>query len=263
MSTVAAMVRRDAAIFLSYRTRLFTIGFSSVFSLVLFHFIAQLVRAPSLGGPREYFAFVVVGLVIVQMLTSVIVLPGMTLRQELVAGTFERLATSPAGAAGSMLSLIAFPLAFAVVDGALTIVIASAFFGLDVQWSTAPLAIPYAALGILAFLPFGLLVLAAGLVTKQTNVGTGMVVSVISIVSGVYFPTSLLPGWLSWAPAVQPFTPAIELMRHALVGTPLTASLGLDLARLVGAIVLLIPPGLVALRASVQLGRRRGTILEY
>jgi ABC-2 type transport system permease protein len=263
MSIVAAMVRRDAAIFLSYRTRLFTIGFSSVFSLVLFHFISQLVRAPSLGGPKEYFAFVVVGLVIVQMLTSVIVLPGMTLRQELVAGTFERLATSPAGAAGSMLSLIAFPLAFAIVDGALTIVIASAFFGLDVQWSTAALAIPYGALGILAFLPFGLLVLAASLVTKQTNVGTGIVVSVISIVSGVYFPTTLLPNWLSWAPAVQPFTPAIELMRHALVGTPLTDAMGLDLARLVGAIVLLIPPGLYALRASVQFGRRRGTILEY
>src|SRR3954454_15598332 len=134
MSTVLAMVRRDAAIFLSYRTRLLTIGFSSVFSLVLFHFISQLVRAPSLGGPDEYFAFVVVGLVIMQMLTSVIVLTGATLRQALAAGTFDRLATSPAGAAGSMLSLIAFPHVVAVVEVAYTVFTAFVFFGPAVQW---------------------------------------------------------------------------------------------------------------------------------
>jgi ABC-2 type transport system permease protein len=263
VSTAVAMLRRDTAIFVSYRTRLVTFVFSSLVSLVMFHFIAQLVHVRSLGGPDGYFAFVVVGLVIVELLTSVIVLPGLTLRQELVAGTFERLATSPGGAVGAMLSLITFPLVFAIADGAVTIAVAAAAFGLHVQWSTAALAIPYGVLGLLAFLPFGLLVLALGLVTKQTAAGAGMVVSAISLLSGVYFPTNLLPSWLAWAPAVQPFTPAIELLRHALLGTPPADPLGADLARLVGAIVLLTPPALYALRASVHAGRRRGTLLEY
>lgn len=262
-SAAWAMVRRDAAIFASYRSRLITAAFSAVFSVVLFHYISRLVSAPSVGSPDDYFGQVVVGLAVLEVLTSVIVLPGMTLRQELVAGTFERLVLSPLGPTGSILSLLAFPFAFSLASAMLTVGAGVALFGLDLQWSTAFLALPLAVLGGLAFAPFGILAVAAGMQARQAAVGTGFVLSLISIVSGAYFPASVLPGWLSWTFDVQPFTPAVQLMRDALIGTPLPGSTGVALAKLAASVLILLPLSLWILRAAVTRARRRATLLEY
>jgi hypothetical protein len=61
---------------------------------------------------------------------------------------------------------------------------------------------------------------------------------------------------------VQPFTPAVDLLRNLLVGTPLRDSPGVELAKLVGFTVVTLPLSLLLLRAAVQRGRRRGTIIE-
>jgi len=57
--------------------------------------------------------------------------------------------------------------------------------------------------------------LALGLLVKQTVMGASFIVSAISLVAGLYFPISLLPGYLRWASDVQPFTPAVDLLRHS------------------------------------------------
>ena len=258
-----AMLRRDAAVFLSYRARIVTTAVSAVFSVVLFHFISRLVAAPEVGSSDRYFASVVVGLAVLEVLTSVVIMPGATLRQELVAGTFERLALSPLGAVGSIVSLLAFPLAFSALSASLTIGAAVALFGLDLHWATAPLALPLAVLGALAFVPFGLLVVAAGMQVRQAAVGAGFALSGIAIVSGAYFPPSVLPSWLRWTFDVQPFSPAIELMRRVLIDAPMRDPVGLALGKLALSAAVLLPLSLWVLRATVDRARRRGTLLEY
>src|SRR3954452_14909463 len=62
-----AVFRRDMAIFLSYRTRLlmqFTTGFVSI---ALFYYISLLVSVGGFGSD-EYFAFVVVGIAITEVM---------------------------------------------------------------------------------------------------------------------------------------------------------------------------------------------------
>lgn len=258
-----AMLRRDAAIFLSYRTRVITVLVSALFSVVLFHFISRLVHTAEVGSPDAYFASVVVGLVVLEVLTSVVVLPGTTLRQELVAGTFERLVLSPLGPVGAIFALLAFPFAFSLASAGVTLLAAIALFGLDLHWATAALALPLALLGALAFAPFGVLVVSAGMQAKQAAIGASFVVSGISIVSGAYFPPSVLPGWLRWTFDVQPFSAAIELMRHVLLDSPMRDAAWLSLAKLAGSVVVLLPASLWLLRRAVTRARRRGTLLEY
>ena len=262
-SAARAMLRRDASIFLSYRARIVTTIFGSLFSVVLFHFISRLVHDREVGSPDRYFASVVVGIAVLEMLTSVVLLPGATLRQELVAGTFERLVLSPLGAVGSILSLLAFPFALAMTTAALTIGSGIVLFGLDLHWATAALALPAAVLGALAFAPFGILAVAIGMQARQAAAGAGFALSGISIVSGAYFPQSVLPGWLSWTFDVQPFTPAIDLLRHVLLDSPLRESLAGTLLKLFASALVLLPLTLLALRAMVDRARRRGTLLEY
>jgi hypothetical protein len=52
-------------------------------------------------------------------------------------------------------------------------------------------------------------------------------------------------------------------MRHLLVNAPLVHPAGVELLKLVGFSVLLLPAGFALLRASIRYGQRTGTVAEY
>jgi ABC-2 type transport system permease protein len=186
----------------------------------------------------------------------------MIVRQELVAGTFERVLVSPFGAVASTASMLWFPFFLSMFSGLVMLVFAGLVFGLPVHWSTAWQAIPIALLGTLAFSSFGLLFAAATVAFKQAT-GTAWVIAGISLVAGIYFPVALLPDWIRWVSDVQPFTPAVDLLRHALVDYPLDDPAWLDLARVAGFALVLVPLSLWLLGVAIRFGQRRGTIAEY
>jgi ABC-2 type transport system permease protein len=263
LSGVGAIFKRDLLIFMSYRTRFFSALLSRAVSLILFYYVSRLVTSKTVGSSDDYFAFVVVGLIIFGILTSTLATPVATLRAELQAGTFERMVVSPFGAVRSIASLLAFPLALALLLGLLSLIFAAVAFGLGLHWATVPLAVPVAALGALAFAPFGLAMTAAVVMFKQTNAGATVIITGISLLAGVYFPIALLPHWIQWAADVQPFTPAVDLLRNLLVGTPLRGSAAAELGKLAGFAVVTLPIALLLLRAAVERSRKRGTIIEY
>jgi ABC-2 type transport system permease protein len=160
------------------------------------------------------------------------------------------------------MAIMVFPFLSAAAFGILTICVAATVFGLPVE-PTAPLAFLVAALGAIAFAPFVLAAAASVLAVKQAGVGAGFAVTLISLVSGFFFPTHLLPGALQWMADVQPFTPTLELMRHLVSGTALTDPVGLILLKLCLFAAVLLPAGIWLLRRGIEFSRRRGTIIEY
>jgi ABC-2 type transport system permease protein len=261
-SATAAVVRRDFRIALSYRFRFFTGILSAFFSLTLFYYVSRLVRVDQFSSPDDYYGYVVAGLIILQVLQSTLVTPTMSVRTELVAGTFERMALSTFGAARALAASVLFPFAYSLVVSLTMLLFAGLVFGLDVEWSTAGLAIPAFVLGGLAFAPFGLLLVSAVVVWKQAT-GAAWIMAGITIVAGFYFPVALLPDWIEWTSDVQPFTPAVDLLRHLLIGIPLEDPAWLDIVRLAGFAAVLLPLSGLALVTAIRVGRRRGTILEY
>lgn len=262
MAAAAGIFKRDLLLFVSYRTRPFSLLFSTAVSLTLFYYLSRLVHSRSVGTPDDYYGFVVVGLIIFGVLTSTLSTPVATLRAELQAGTFERMVVSPFGAVRSIVSLLIFPVAETLVLGTLSLAFAGIVFGLDLRWPEALLAMPVAVMGALAFAPFGIAMAAAVVLVKQTNAGATLVITGVTLLAGVYFPISLLPEWIRWASDVQPFTPAVDLLRNLLVGTALRDSAGVELAKLVGFTLVTLPASLLLLRAAVERSRRRGTIIE-
>jgi ABC-2 type transport system permease protein len=259
----AAVVRRDLRLAMSYRGRFFTQLLGTFFSLTLFYYISRLVRVASFGSPDQYYSFAVVGLIILQVLNSTLISPPVSLRSELLAGTFERVVISPFGPRGTIAAMLVYPFLYALVTGLVMLVFAGIVFGVHLAWATLPLAVPVAVLAMLAFAPFGLMLLAAVLVAKQATAGTTWIVAGISLISGLYFPVSLLPGWIEWLSNVQPFTPAVELLRHLLVGTSLPHPAWLDLVKLAGFAAVLLPIAMWVVGQAVRVSRRRGTIIEY
>src|SRR6201996_2275838 len=114
-----------------------------------------------------------------------------------------------------------------------------------------------------AFMPFGVLFAALTVVIKQGSVGTSWVIALLSIVGGLYFPVTLLPGWLQTLARLQPFTAATALLRHLLVDSSLGESPQTALLKLVGFALVLLPGSIFVLARAIRFGQRRGTIIEY
>jgi lipooligosaccharide transport system permease protein len=263
LAGMVAVVRRDADRFFSYRTAALASAASELVSMILFYYVSRLVRVEPFPTPDDYFAFVVVGLVALQLANAVLYFPLYLLTTELVAGTFERLVVSPLGAVTGSIATMLFPFVSAVGASIAALAFAAVVFGLPLSWATVPLALPAAVLVGLSFAPLGILLMGAGLVMKRVSFLSGWLVTALSLLAGLYFPVALLPGWIRWASNVQPLTPAVDLMRHLLIGTSLPDPVWVEVAKLVGFAVVLLPPALWVLSAAVRVSRRRGTILEY
>jgi ABC-2 type transport system permease protein len=257
-----AVLRRDLHVYLSYRTRLVSQILTSLFSLTLFYFISRLVHLRGFTTPASYFAFVVVGLALLSVMYSCFLIPEY-IRQELVAGTFDRLVLSPFGAVRSVIAMTLFPLLLSFALALVTVAIGCLVFGMHLHWATVPLALTVIALALAAFLPFGLMFAALTVVIKQGSVGTSWVIALMALTGGVYFPITVLPGWLQTLSHIQPFAPATAMLRHLLVNSPSGESPAVSLLKLVVFAGVLLPGSVLLLSAAIRSGQRRGTIIEY
>jgi ABC-2 type transport system permease protein len=257
-----AIMRRDLHVYLSYRTRLVSQVLTALFSLALFYYISQLVHVNGFGSHKAYFGFVVVGICLISVIYSCFSIPELV-RQELIAGTFDRLLLSPFGAVRSVLAMTLFPMIYSFVLATITLGLGCLIFGLQLHWATVPLSIPVMLLVLFAFLPFGVVFASMTIVIKQGNVGTSWVIALLSIVGGLYFPVSLLPHWLQTAAKLQPFTAATDILRHLLVNSSLEGSPQAALLKLTGFAVVLLPTSILLLSLAIRFAQRRGTIIEY
>lgn len=261
LEAVGATVKRDAAVFVSYRFRFVSQVLTMLLTMTMFYYISKLVRPGVVGPQGRYFAYVVVGIVSLSVLTAALNTVQLV-RMELLTGTFERIVISPVGPVGGVLALVAFPILYAIALAGLMLLAAAGIFGFPVHVAGIPAALGVSALASLAFTCIGLL-FVAGLLVFKSAMGAAWAIAGLSILGGVYFPLSVFPGWLRWFAHVQPFTPAVDLLRHVLLGTPTVAAGWLELVKLAGFTVALMPLSAWVLGRAVHLSRRRGTLLEY
>jgi ABC-2 type transport system permease protein len=262
-AAAVAVLRRDFQLFLSYRLRFVSQVVSTLFGVALFYYVSRLVVSRTFPSHDAYFAYVVVGLATMELLTSSVRTVPINLRSELVSGTFERMVVSPFGPVGGIVALSLFPMIVAMVTATIIFVEAAAVFGLPVHWPTVPLVLPVILLGMLAFLPLTLLVAAAVMIVKQAGNIATFLISGLALASGSFFPVSILPTWIRWISDVQPLTPALELARHELVGGVISGSAWLPTAKLAAFAIVLMPLSILAISSAIRFCRARGTLIEY
>jgi ABC-2 type transport system permease protein len=261
LRAIAAIVRRDVTIFLSYRLRWLSRVTGTILTLVTFYYVSKLVRPNAVGPHSSYFAYLMIGVVFIPVLTAALTL-SQFVRQELVAGTFERTLVSAAGPVTACLAMLIFPVALSLVLSIITLALGVALFSVHLHASGIPVALGVAVLGTIAFGAIGVLFVSA-LMAFKSAAGVTWVLSGLSLIGSVYFPIRLFPGWIRWAADAQPLSPALDLLRHALVGTKTVRPVWLELVTLLGFTVVLLPVAAVLLAVSIRFSRQRGTILEY
>jgi ABC-2 type transport system permease protein len=262
LDAAVGLLHRDWLTFTSYRTQLLSMIVGILTNLAIFYFLSRLVSVSAFPTHDAYFAYAVIGMVIIQVLQSTLGV-ATSLRGELQTGTFERLVLSPFGAIAGVTSMMIFPFVVSILSSMLLLALATLIFGVPVHWDTAALAIPVALLGTGTFAAFGMLFAATTVVFKRAVGGLGLVMTAITLTSGLYFPIALLPGWLQWLSEVQPFTPSVNLLRNVLVGTPLLHSAWSEVAKIAGFLLAMVPLAVLALRTGIRIAQKRGTIIEY
>jgi ABC-type polysaccharide/polyol phosphate export permease len=95
---------------------------------------------------------------------------------------------------------------------------------------------------------------------KQTAALTGMVVSGLALLSGVYFPIDVLPGALQTVAEIIPFTWGLDVVRGALLGGDVDPA---RLAGLFGSAAVLLPVAVFGFTLAVRRARRTGTLAQY
>jgi ABC-2 type transport system permease protein len=256
-----SIVVREARVFVSYRARALSRLITIAMSLLLFHYISQLVHVSRFPRPQAYFAFVVGGLVVLEIIESTFQMPAQ-LYTEMLSGTFERIAISPFGPIPSLFAMTLFPVLLNFVYSFATLLIASLAFGMPLHWGTVGLALPVGLLAAASFLPFSLGFAAMAVAVKQQS-GSAYVLTGLSFLSGLYFPTTLLPAWIRWASEIQPVTPSVDLLRHLISGLPLQEAAAGDLLKMALFAFIFTPIATIGLARAFRLSRRRGTLMEY
>ena len=264
---VRAFVRRDFLTMLSYRVAFVSDALAIAVQAVMFGFLAQLVDPAVLptynGVETGYFEFVMIGVVIATVTGLLLQKVATAMRQEQMMGTLEALMVTPTSPTTVQMGSAAFDVLFIPIRIGALLAAVSLALGLAFQASGI---LPALAL-LAAFVPFvwGLgLLAAAAIVTFRRGEGVvGIGMSLLGLVSGAFFPLTLLPVWLQRLAEANPVAIAMEGTREALIGGAGWSVVGSDLFVVVALSAVAMFAGIAAFRAALAREHRRGTLGLY
>jgi ABC-2 type transport system permease protein len=264
LPTAVSFLGRDFKTARSYKISFVMSVVSLTMSLITFRFISKLVGdSVALAGIGNYFGFVVVGMAMSQLLEGSLTSPSGAVRQEQVQGTLEVLATTPMRPAAMAAGWLAYPLINALLTAVLMLSIAAPLgLQLGPHANLAGACLVFVA-SALAFAGLGILGAAVVLVIQQAATVTKWITAGLSLISGVFFPLSLFPGWVATLSNLSPLTHSLRGVRAALLqGAGLSALLP-DLLALIAFAIVLLPISIGTLSLALRRARRTGSIATY
>ncbi|MGP0036367.1 MAG: ABC transporter permease [Solirubrobacteraceae bacterium] len=264
---LAAFVRRDFRITLSYRIGALAGLFGIIAQVVALSFLGKLVdasRMPAFDGTRAtYVEFVVIGLCLNMTVLLLLHELSRALRNEQLTGTLESLLVTPTRLGTLQLGSTLFNLMYVPLRLGLFLAVIAIVFGLDLHVD----GILPAALLTVEFLPFlwGVGLIAAGAVLRFRRgagaIGTG--VAIVGLGSGAFFPLSVLPIWLAHLDAYNPLAIVLNGLRDALIGGAGWQALATPILELLPLAALSLAAGILLFRFFLRREQRLGTLGLY
>jgi ABC-2 type transport system permease protein len=258
-----ALARRDYSVFTSYR---FAIGFDLLYGLIdlfVYFFISRTFEGAAtagLGGAPDYFAFVLVGIVITLVVSAASATIGLRLREEQLTGTLETLVAQPIRSWQIALGMTGWPFAFGLARAAFYLLLAAVFLDVDLSrasWTGAVLVLLASGLALLGLgVALGALVVAF----KRGNNIIGFVSLALGFAGGAFFPLAVLPGWLEFLGKLVPTRFIFDGMRAALFRGEGWSE---DAVVLLGYSLIGLPLALWAFSLALQHAKKAGSLAEY
>ena len=176
-------------------------------------------------------------------------------------GTIEYTFMAPLRRSAHLAGMGVYAVLYGMVRAMLLFAVVAAFFDLDLPRADFVAAIVVVLVASVSFAGIGMMTAVLPLISPEKGAQLGFVAQgVLLVVSGVYYPIEVLPGWMQAIAAVSPATYALDGARAAILeGAGLGQLLG-DLAALglIGAAT--IPLGLALFGAGERYAKRHGKL---
>lgn len=266
MHKVWALIRSNWLAATSYKLGfIFSFG-SLVVSVVPIFFITRALQTTMAsvikGQGDQYFAFLIVGLVSLNLVSSTVyALPG-GLQTATSTGTLEALLATPTPVTALLAGLSGYEVLVSLLRG-FVMLLAAAILGAHVAWLQLGASIPIIALVVLAHLPIAIITAAMVLAFRTRGPLPQLVLLASTFLGGVYYPTTVIPGWIESVSAFLPLTYGLKALRAVLLQGESLTTVWREVSILSAfTVVALIVSG-AAFRAALGYARRVGNLAQY
>ncbi|HJZ49037.1 MAG TPA: ABC transporter permease [Roseiflexaceae bacterium] len=239
---------------------------TAVINVAIYYFIASAfgsAAAPYLSiYSGNYFAFVIIGVAFSEYLAIGIGAIGESIRQGQTTGTLELMLLSPTRLVVTLLSSSLWSYVFATLRVVVYLIVGVAL-GMRIDQANVLFALLSLVVAIVSFNALGLFSASVIILMKRGDT-LGWALRVSSLVlSGVYYPVEVLPGWLRALGQLLPLTHALELLRRSLLLGEGFGQLWSELLILAGLTIVLLPLGVLACHLAIQVARTDGSLSHY
>jgi ABC-2 type transport system permease protein len=259
---IGALVRRDLAVARSYRLSFYLDIALGVVDLCIYYFISKTFphAISNLGGAPSYFAFALVGVAMTIVINSASTQLALRVREEQLTGTLEALTVQPLSGTTLALGLIGLPFILAMLRVALYLLAAGTLLGVDFSKADWPGFILVLLMSAVALSGIGIALGGLVLVIKRGAVVASLVIFLMGLLGGAFFPVAVLPQWLRPLAYIVPTRFAFDGLRDALYRG---GGWGGDVAALAIIAAVSVPAAMWLFGAALRYGRRSGTLVQY
>jgi ABC-2 type transport system permease protein len=133
-------------------------------------------------------------------------------------GTIEYTFMAPVGRMTHMLGQTSFALVYGLLHTTIILVVVTFFFKLDLSQANVLGGLAVLTVGSMSFIGFGIMAAVLPLLYPERGAQMSHVVqAILLLVSGVYYPISVLPQWMQSLSRLSPATYVLEGMRMAMI----------------------------------------------
>jgi len=133
-------------------------------------------------------------------------------------GTIEYTFMAPLRRGVHLFGVGTFAVLYAAVRSAILFVVIAVFFGLDMPGANFLAAAVVLGVASISFMGVGTMTSVLPLISPEKGAQLGFIAQgTLLVISGVYYPVSVLPAWMEWLSTISPATYALRGMRSAIL----------------------------------------------
>jgi ABC-2 type transport system permease protein len=176
-------------------------------------------------------------------------------------GTIEYTFMAPVTRFTHMVGQTLYSLVYGLLHTALILAVVALFFRLDLSEANLFGGALVLVAGSLSFIGLGMVASVLPLLFPERGAQmTHVIQALLLLISGVYFPVSVLPRWMQPLTRLSPATYVLEGMRSALLDGARMGALAAHLGRLLLIGLVAIPVGLAIFRQAEMYAKRTGKL---
>jgi ABC-2 type transport system permease protein len=185
-----------------------------------------------------------------------------TIAVERWEGTLEYTMMAPIPRSTRLIGQVGYAMVYGLIHTAAIFLVMILFFPqMDLSKANPLTALIFIGLGSFSFVGIGILAAILPLLYVERGAQmTSVVQSTLLLISGVYYPIGVLPGWMQVLSHLSPATYVLDGVRAGLTDGVAVIDLGRDIWPLIGLGIVLIPLGLWAFGRAELHARRTGKL---